>query len=72
MTDTERLDAWMTANGYDKKSLAAHMDEKYITLWAMLDRKKPSDRFVSNFIRHFGCDVAVTVFADHLARVSTE
>jgi hypothetical protein len=67
MTDIERLAAWMTANGHDKKSLAIHMDEKYITIWAMMDRDKPSDRFVSNFIRHFGCDEAVAVFADHLA-----
>lgn len=67
MTDIERLKSWMATNGYDKKSLAARMDERYITLWAMMNRNKPSDRFVSNFIRHFGCDEALKIFADHLA-----
>lgn len=69
MTDTERLNIWMSEHGFDKKSLAAYMGEKYITVWAMIDRKKASDRFVSNFIRHFGCETALAVFADHLAPV---
>jgi hypothetical protein len=67
MTDTDRLQQWMADNGYTMKSLASELSMKYITLWAMIDRQKPSDRFITRFIQHFGCDEAVTVFRNHLA-----
>jgi hypothetical protein len=66
MNDIERLQQWMTDNGYTMKSLARKMDIKYITLWAMVDRQRPSDRFMTRFIQHFGCDEAIAVFKDHL------
>jgi transcriptional regulator with XRE-family HTH domain len=67
MADIERLQQWMKENGYTMKSLARHMGIKYITLWAMMDRQRPSDRFITLFIQHFGCDKAVVVFHDLLS-----
>lgn len=73
MTDTERLDVWMQERGLTKKSLAATMGVKYITLWHMtVKRKTVSDKFITAFIRHFGCDEAVKVFADALGPADTK
>lgn len=67
MTDLERLEAWMAARNYTMKSLAQHLGMKYITLYFMMRRKKVvNDPFIVRFIRHFGCDEALRIFADQL------
>lgn len=66
MPDLERLQQWMSDNGHTMKSLARLMDTPYITVYMMFRSKKVSDRFITRFIRHFGCDEAVHVFVDSL------
>ena len=66
-TDVERFQQWMTDNGHTMKSLAKAMDVRYITIYHMtVKRKAISDRFITRFIQHFGCEEAVKVFAAHL------
>jgi hypothetical protein len=67
MTDKDRLQEWMRENGYTLKTLAPVVGISYNTLWRMVvERPDVGDRFITAFIRQFGCDEAVRVFSDAL------
>jgi plasmid maintenance system antidote protein VapI len=66
-TDLERLRAWMAQHDHTIKTLAQALDIKYMTLYMMLEHNKHiSDRFITTFIRYYGCDEALRVFHDRL------
>jgi hypothetical protein len=71
MTDIERLEAWIKAHDYTRWSLAKKMGIKYNTLYRMAinPRGTISDKFITLFIKHFGCSEALLVFQDTLSPV---
>jgi hypothetical protein len=73
MTDTERLHQWLKERDMTLYGLGQQIGMRYNTLWYMVvDRNTVSDKFITRFIRHFGCDEALVVFADALKRVESD
>lgn len=67
MTDVELLNQWMDSHNLTLPSLARDMGLDYVALYMMTKkRNKITDKFIVQFIRRYGCEEAVAVFASRL------
>lgn len=68
MTDIERFTQWMRDNHYSLRSFARVVGFHHTALFYMMKRGAPSDSLIVNFIKQYGCDKALEIFADRLSR----
>lgn len=67
MTEINRLELWMDAQGYSIKELAKELGTSYYGVYLVLHRKRISPGFRLRFTQRFGTDVANSIFDSQLA-----
>lgn len=75
MSDVERLFDWLAQHEMTLYKLAQILGKNYSynTLYIMAVKgKRVSDRFIVEFIRHYGCEEATRIFANRLRPVESQ
>lgn len=62
MSEINKLEKWMDANGYTIKSLASELGVGYYGVYLVLHRKRISPGFRIRFSQRFGNKVADSIF----------
>lgn len=63
MTEIERVQAWMDANGITMKSLARQMNISYLSVYTIIvQRRNLTSNFKWRFAQVFGWEVASQLF----------